>query len=88
MLGRWGVGTTAADRFAVAVRYRNDTEASGFMVVDADQTSIATHPLIGRALRRESVVGSPIAKEVFDLIDFIWLNDVRISEITDARTSA
>jgi hypothetical protein len=84
ILGYWGEGTVAADRYAVAVRYRADSEATGFMVVDADQTRIASHPLVGRALRREEVVDTPLAREVFDIVDFIWLHDDRITEITHA----
>ncbi len=86
ILGYWGEGTLAADRYAVALRYRNDAEATGFMIIDADETEIASHPLIGRALRREDVVGTPLAQEVFDLVDFIWLHDQRLAEITHAQT--
>jgi hypothetical protein len=85
ILGLWGEGTVAADRHTVALRYRADSEATGFMVVGADETRIASHPLAGRALRREEVVGTPLAKDVFDIVDFIWLHDERISEITHAR---
>ena len=88
LLGYWGEGTVAADRYAVALRYRADSEATGFMIVDADETRIASHPLVGRALRRKDVIDTPIAQEVFDLVDFIWLHDDRISEITTyARTA-
>jgi hypothetical protein len=85
ILGSWGDDATAADRFAVVLRYRADTEAKGFMVVDADKTQIASHPLVGRALRRDEVVDTPLAKEVFDFVDFLWLNDDRISEIADTH---
>lgn len=84
ILGQWGEGTTAEDRYAVALLYRADSEATGFMVIDADDTQIASNPLVGKALRREDVVGTPLAKEIFDLVDFIWLHDDRISEITGA----
>jgi hypothetical protein len=47
----------------------------GFMIVDADQTPIAPNPLVGRALSREAVVDTPLAQEVFDLVDAIWLKD-------------
>lgn len=87
ILGYWGEDTVAADRYAVALRYRADSEATGFMVVDADETRIASHPLVGRALRREDVINTPLAQEVFDIVDFIWLHDDRITEITHARTA-
>src|ERR1043166_1784954 len=88
ILGYWGENTVATDRYAVALRYRADSEATGFMIVDADETRIASHPLVGRALRREDVIDTPLAQEVFDIVDFIWLHDDRISEITThARTA-
>ena len=81
ILGYWGEGTLAADRYAVALGYQSDPGSTGFMVVDAGETAIASHPLVGRALGRKEVIGSPLAQEVFDIIDFIWLRDERISEI-------
>ena len=87
ILGYWGEGTLDADRYAVTLRYRADSEATGFMIVDADETRIASHPLVGRALRREEVIDTPLAQEVFDIVDFIWLHDDGISEITHARTA-
>jgi hypothetical protein len=69
ILGEWGDGTTATDKFAVALHYFIEPERFGFMVVDADQTAIASHPLVGRALPRESVLDTPLAHEVFDLVD-------------------
>lgn len=86
IFGTGGENSAAADRSAVALRYRADAEATGFMVVDADKTRIATHPLVGKALRREEVVGTPLAREVFDIVDFIWLHDGRIAEITPPRS--
>jgi hypothetical protein len=86
ILGYWGEGTLAADRYAVALRYRCDSETTGFMIIDANETAIASHPLVGRTLRRDDVIGSPLAQEVFEIVDFIWLNDERIAEITHARS--
>jgi hypothetical protein len=81
VLGRWGDGTTAADRFAIAIHFFIESERFGFMIVDADQTNIASHPLVGRALQRESVIGTPLANEVFNLVDAIWLEDGNIAEV-------
>ncbi|MEY4198771.1 MAG: hypothetical protein RLZZ265_511 [Verrucomicrobiota bacterium] len=88
ILGRWGDDATAADRFAVAMHYRNDAETRGLMIVDADQTSIATNPLVGRTLRRDEVVGTPLADEVFELIDFLWLTDGRLAELASSSSAA
>lgn len=86
VLGRFGDGTTASDKFAVALHFFVEPDRNGFMVVDADQTPIASHPLVGRALGRENVVGTPLAQEVFDLVDAIWLNDGNITEVTGSVT--
>src|SRR5689334_19689163 len=84
LLGRFGEGTTAADKFLVALHFFIEPDTFGFMVVDANQTPMATHPLAGRSLTREDVVGTPLAQEVFDLVDAIWLNDGNIAEVTDS----
>jgi hypothetical protein len=88
ILGEWGDGTTAADKFAVALHFFVESDRFGFMVVDADQTPMASHPLVGRALSRESVINTPLAQEVFKLVDAIWLEDENISEITNSVPSA
>lgn len=84
VLGKFGERTTAADKFAVALHYFIEPDRSGFSVVDADKTAIASHPLVGRALARADVVDTPLAQEVFDLIDAIWLEDKNIAEVRDS----
>jgi hypothetical protein len=84
ILGEFGEGTTAAERFAVALHFFVNSERYGFMVVDADKTPISSHPLIGRALSRANVIGTPLAQEVFDLVDAIWLEDENIEEVRNA----
>ena len=86
ILGQFGDGTTAADKFAVALHYFVEPDRFGFMVVDAHETSIASNPLVGRALRREDVIGTPLAQEVFELVDAIWLEDANIAEVTEPVT--
>ena len=86
ILGGMGEGTTAADKFAVALHYFVEPDRFGFMVVDASETPLASDPLVGRALSREDVVGTPLAHEVFDLVDAIWVKDPNIAEITDSMT--
>ena len=84
ILGKWGEDTTAADKFAVALHYFVEPDRSGFAVVDADKTSISSDPLVGRGLPRASVIDTPLATEVFDLVDAIWLEDENIAEVRDA----
>ena len=54
------------------------------MVIDATERPIAAGDLVGRALRREEVIDTPLAKQAFDIIDAIWLQDQRIEEIRGA----
>ena len=86
VLGRFGDDTTSADTFAVTLHYFIEPDRFGFMVVDANETPIASNPLVGRALAREEVVGTPLAQEVFNLVDAIWVEDTNIAEITDSVT--
>jgi len=88
ILGEFGDGTTAADKFAVALHFFVESDRFGFMVVDADQTPMSSHPLVGRALPRKSVIDTPLAKEVFDLVDAIWIEDENIAEVKDSVASA
>ena len=84
ILGEFGEGTTAADKFAVALHFFVEPDRSGFSVVDADKTDISLHPLVGRALARADVIDTPLAQAVFDLIDAIWLEDGNIVEVRDS----
>src|SRR5262245_33427491 len=82
VLGRWGAGTTKADRHAVSVEYRRTDRGPAFMVVDATARPIARHELVGLALRRSEVIGTAVATDAFELLDAIWLKDFRIAEVT------
>jgi hypothetical protein len=86
ILGEFGDGTTAIDKFAVALHFFVDSDRFGFMVVDADQTPISSHPLVGYALPRASVIDTPLAEEAFNLVDAIWLEDENIAEVRDSVT--
>jgi hypothetical protein len=82
ILGRWGEDATPADRYAVSLEYRRTDRGPAFMVIDATTRPIARNELVGRALRRDEVVGTALATRVFELVDAIWLKDRRISEVT------
>jgi hypothetical protein len=84
VLGKFGEGTTAADKFAVALHFFVEPDRCGFAVVDAEKTSISSHPIIRRALSRADVIDTPLAQEVFDLVDAIWFEDENIAEVRDS----
>ena len=51
------------------------------MIIDASDRSVATSPLVGRALTRDEVIGTPLAADVFRILDAIWLQDNRIAAL-------
>jgi len=52
------------------------------MVIDASTRRFAQNELVGRALRRDEVIGTTLATDAFELVDAIWLHDGRISEVS------
>ncbi len=82
IIGRWGDATSSSERIAASLEYRRTPSGPSFMVIDAGDRDVAQSELVGRALRREDVLGGPIAKQAFEIVDAIWLNDPRISELT------
>jgi REP element-mobilizing transposase RayT len=82
IVGNWGEGAGATDRVAVALEFRRTDRGPSFMVIDATGRSLASSELAGASLRREEVVGAPLAKRVFEIVDAIWLQDGRIREVT------
>lgn len=78
VIGAWGEAATPDERAAVSLLYRQpQNQAPAFMVVDAIERPIANSPLVGSALRRQDVIGTPLAEQVFDLVDAIVLQDSR-----------
>ena len=84
VIGRWGDGTSAADRVLASLELRRIDSGPGFMLIDAsgrgDYTSIAAS-----ALNRADIIGTPLAARLFELADAIWLRDERIRELTAAE---
>jgi hypothetical protein len=81
ILGHWGDGTGSSDRFAVSLEFRRTEQGPWFMVIDANEREICRNELVGRGLRREEVIGTPLAKRAFDIVDAIWQQDERIREV-------
>ena len=83
IIGRWGDGTSAADRYAVSLEHRILDNGPGVMVIDADRRNIAASSLVGTALKRTDVIGTPIAQEAFAIYDAVVLQDPRIAELLE-----
>jgi hypothetical protein len=82
ILGPWGDGADVAQRLAISLTYRNDAGQRGFTAIDAKGRAIDTPEMVGRALSRDELVGSPaLAEWAFKLADFILLHDPRLGTI-------
>lgn len=58
------------------------------MVIDSEGRPANDPKLCGRALKRVEVLGTPLAKEVFQLVDCIWLQDPRMADVRDLDSQA
>lgn len=82
VLGKWGDRTTRDDRFSVALELRLTDHGPQFMVRDSQPRPGEQDDLAGRYLRRDEVIGMPLAERVFSLVDLVWTRDSRIEELT------
>ena len=81
IIGKWGEDATRSARQAIALEFRRTPDGPAFMVVDAFTRPVGQSDLVGHALSREEVVGTPLAQVAFEIIDAVWLYDSRIKEI-------
>jgi len=81
ILGKWGEGAGRESRYAVSLCYRITEKGPGFMVIDSSDRPIAGSELIGKALRRDEVLGTPTATHAFAILDAIYMGDVRLGEL-------
>jgi hypothetical protein len=81
--GRWGDGTSASDRCVIRLHHFIAATGPSVMVQDASLAD-GLDRLAARALRREDIIGTPRAAEVFALYDAIALQDARLAELFDA----
>jgi hypothetical protein len=81
IIGPWADAAQTAERVAVSLELRHTASGPWFSVIDATHRQVAKSDLVGQALTREQVIGSPLAKRVFDMVDTIWCGDERIMEV-------
>jgi hypothetical protein len=84
IIGSWGEGTSADHRVAVSLEFQVVDAKPQFMVRDAGGRPAASSDLVSRALSRGEVIGTPLAAQVFNLVDAVWLHDARIAELSAA----
>ena len=79
IIGPWGDNTSPEQRAAVSLLCRTDRDGGpAFMVIDAQDRPMLDSKLVGLALSRDEVVGTPLATQVFAILEAIWLNDSRL----------
>jgi hypothetical protein len=81
IIGTWGEGADPSQRILVSLVYQPRHEGGSFMIIDSEDRPANSRSLCSRALKRADVIGTPLAKEVFQLVDAIWLHDSRIAEV-------
>jgi hypothetical protein len=82
VIGRWGEDAPADQRFVVSMLLTLRDGRPDVLVIDAPDRPIANKTeLASRALNRDQVIGTPVAGEVFGLIDAIFLKDPRVPEL-------
>ena len=78
VLGKWGDDTATTDRVAVSLLHRERPDGTpAMMVIDASDRRTGDGTLASQALRRNEVIGMPIAAQVFALVDAIYEQDDR-----------
>ncbi|NPC59397.1 hypothetical protein [Caenimonas soli] len=83
VVGPWGDEAKPEHRLAISLLYHPAQGGGSFMVIDGEGRRTDDRFLCGRALKREDVVGTPLAQEVFALVDAVWLTEPRICEVKE-----
>jgi hypothetical protein len=86
-IGPWGDGTSGNDRVTVASILRFHESKPNFTVVNAEELEWRDESLVGFHLSREQVMGSPVAKTAFALIDEIVAHDPRVRGFIESQAS-
>ena len=81
IIGKRGDRSSAKDRVLVSVEYRVLESGPWFMVVNSANRDVARSDLVGKALSRSQVIGKPIAKKAFAIVDAILDQDPRVAEL-------
>jgi hypothetical protein len=81
IIGKWGEGTSNEDRQAVSVEYRVFGGKGSLMVIDAANRPVSESSAAGQALRRDQVIGTPLADDVFAIVDAVFAKEPRLEEV-------
>lgn len=76
--GGWGEGATKSDRCAISLVHFESEGVPGVSVINANDRPVATSDLVGSAMSREELVGTPLAQHIFSIFDAVILQDNRL----------
>ncbi len=77
--GSWGDGSSKRDRRAISLVHFENDGVPGVSVIDAIERPVASSELVGSAMSREELIGTPLAQQVFAIFDAVILQDSRLS---------
>jgi hypothetical protein len=80
ILGNMDDDSTPSERVLVSLLYRA-RPSGGVMVIDGTGRPVDDREICRQAMKRDEVIGTPLAADVFALVDAIWLQDPRIDEL-------
>lgn len=81
VIGRWGEGADPAKRILVSLLYRPSRDGGSFMVIDGQGRRPDDRSICGRAMKRDEVIGTPLAEHVFGLVDALWMTEPHLEEV-------
>lgn len=74
IIGKWGDNTSEVDRTHVALDFTLIEEKPNFIVVNATNRSSDYSSVAHSGFLREEVIGTPIAEQVFAIVDAIYMS--------------
>ena len=80
-VGDWSEGPDEGSRDCVAALARAFKGELSFMLVDAATTSFAEQKFLGNMRRADSVRETPLAQEVFHILDHVLVEDQRVAQL-------
>jgi len=83
ILGKWGEGTTASNRYAVHLEYRILDNGPSMMIRDSDPKYVSS-TLAVHHLKRGDIIGDPLADMVFAVCDAALEQDHRLAPLWEA----
>lgn len=81
VMGRWGEDAGPDNRILVSLLFQPGNDGGSFMIIDGEGRPADSRTLCKRALRRAEIIGTPMASEVFGLVDALWLTEPRLDEV-------